>query len=85
MRRLIWSYTKYQGHLPINKVQLRDGYSSEYASLEEYRQLYLLTEGQEAKGIVLAIAPIILRLNVDVVCLDDTYPEAVRSILIDTG
>ena len=64
--------------LTINEIPLSAAIVPEYANFTEYREYELLQDRKDAKGLVLALSPLILRINIDIVFVSMRSDATVR-------
>lgn len=50
----------------INEIPVLQTYNDRYANMKEYMEIVVMNDNEDAKTLVLSIAPIVLRIEVDI-------------------
>ncbi len=69
LRRMIANYTEHHPGLSINGVPVQTAIE-EYANYQEYREYYLYVDKNEGKSLALILGAVVLRINIDIVCVE---------------
>ena len=74
---MIKNYFDINRHLKINDFAIMDILKTDYSGIDDYQENYLLSEKLDAKGIVLSIAPIVFRIDINIFSFDPNNPDVI--------
>jgi hypothetical protein len=74
MRHLVSSFLSANSNLKLDSIDVQESIASEAASLEEYQERIILKEREEARKLIIAVTPLVLQLELQVVVLDLRHP-----------
>jgi hypothetical protein len=70
VRRLIANFISKNGDINISGIKLNDAIKGQQDSLEAFINKEVLVDGMQAQTVVLAIAPLALRIGLNIYILD---------------
>lgn len=82
LRFLCYNFLKVNPEFDLNGISVETALQGEYANLTEYMENVVIANYEEAKTLILAILPIVLRHPINILVVDMQYDPSVKSIIM---